>query len=213
MAAPTLVKFSLFITNGTVDNGGSPFIKGVDKVNINGNFFDSAGNVVAAGTGAYWTWNTLPGSYGPANTELIESDVPDVYTNSFLLPKGSSLALTYKYSQDGFDDENGFQTNHVRYVRSYPPSYVFPQDVWSLLVTNSYPNSILVEPDFGNLVISAPVGSNIPITWLGRPGVILQNRSSLTGGVWIDNSGTDAAMSTNWPNSSSNQFFRLKKNQ
>jgi len=215
MTAPTLVTFSLYITNGTLDTGSAPFIKGVDRLYVNGNFLDNAGNVVPAGTGAYWAWNTIPGSQGPASCELIESAVPDVYTNSFLLPKGSGLKLVYKYSQDGFDDENGFQTNHVRYVRSYPPTYAFPQDLWSLTVAPplGYPDSILVEPDFGNLVIGAPVVGNMPITWLGRPGVVLQNRSNLTGGIWTDNNQTDAQQSTNWPNAGNSQFFRLKKNQ
>lgn len=216
MTSPTLVTFSLYITNGTPDNGGAPFIKGVDKLYINGNFFahDGSGTVVPAGTGGYWVWNTLPGGQGPASAEMVESAVPDVYTNSFLLPKGSGLKVVYKYSQDGFDDENGFQTNHVRYVRSYPPSYVFPQDLWSLLVAPPlpYPDSILVEPDFGNLAIGALSGGKLPITWLGRPGVILQNNSSLTGGIWIDNNGTDAMQATNWPHTGSAQFFRLKKN-
>jgi hypothetical protein len=217
MTSPTLVTFSLHITNGTPDNGGSPYIKGFDKLYINGNFFahDSSGTVVPAGTGGYWTWNVLsyPASTGPASAEMVESAIPDVYTNSFLLPKGSGLKVVYKYSQDGFDDENGFQTNHVRYVRSYPPSYVFPRDVWSFVVPPPYPNSILVEPDFGNLVITGtPHVPVLPITWLGRPGVILQNNSSLTGGSWIDNNGTDAMQATNWPNTGSAQFFRLKKN-
>ncbi len=69
---------------------------------------------------------------------------PDVYTNSFLLPAGSGISLTYKYSQDGFDDENGFQTNHIRYVRSIiPVPYSFPEDQWSWTVCppgTPYPN-------------------------------------------------------------------------
>jgi len=215
MAEPTLVTFSLYITNGTPDKDGSPYVKGIDRLYINGNFFahDSSGTVVPAGTGGYWTWNVLayPANTGPASAELIESAIPDVYTNSFLLPAGSGYKIEYKYSQDGFDDENGFQTNHVRYVRTYPPAYVFPQDVWSFLVTPPYPNPLVVEPSFGNLAIGSAVGGNLPITWLGRPAVVLQHSSTLSGGIWISEDATSGTQFTNWPNAGGNQFFRLFK--
>jgi hypothetical protein len=221
MLSPTLVKFSLYCPNGTLDTGGSPFIKGTDKLYINGNFFahDSSGTVVPAGTGGYWVWNTGIDPV-PANAEMIESDVPDVYTNSFVLPAGSKLDITYKYSQDGFDDENGFQTNHYRVVRSIIPApYTFPQDAWSWTVCppgTPYPNpgissTNVVEPEFGYLTAGVPVGGNIPLTWLGRQAVIIQNATSLTGGVWTDNNATDGLQATNWPNGGDNQFFRLKQ--
>jgi len=55
------------------------------------------------------------------------------------------------------------------------------------------------------------VGGNIPLTWLGRQAVIIQNATSLTGGVWTDNNATDGLQATNWPNGGDNQFFRLKQ--
>ena len=123
--------------------------------------------------------------------------------------------MNYKYSIDGFDDEAGPQTNHVRLIRTYGTNYIFPNDAWTwslpqstVLVAGS--NGI-VEKDFGNLNATAPVSGKIPVTWLGRPGVVLQNRSSLTGGAWTDNAATDSTMSTNWPNTGPAQFFRLKK--
>lgn len=214
MASPTLVTFTLYMTNGTPDNGGSPYVKGVDKLYINGNFFahDSSGTVVPAGTGGYWVWNTGVDPI-PTNVEMVAIGSSDYYTNSFLLPKGSSLSVQYKYSQDGFDDENGFATNHVRTVRSYPPTYAFPQDVWSYtLVPGTNTLNTIVEPDFGNLAAGAITGVNLPLTWLGRPGVVLQNRTSLSSGIWNDNLGTDATQSTNWPTAGNSvQFFRLKK--
>jgi hypothetical protein len=220
--APTWVTFALYCPNGTLDNGGAPFVKGFDPLYVNGNFFNASGIVVPAGTGSYWTWNTIPfpGGSGPASAQLFESAVPDVYTNSFLLPAGSKIGLTYKYSQDGFDDENGFQTNHFRVVRSIIPApYSFPQDAWSWTVCppgTPYPNpgissTNIVEPDFGYLAIGAPSGGNLPLTWLGRQAVVIQHQSSLNGGVWITDNATDGLQATNWPNAGGNNFFRLMK--
>ena len=69
-----------------------------------------------------------------------------------------------------------------------------------------------MEPDFGYLAIQPGSGGNLPVTWLGRPGVLLQNNSALSAGLWNSNDGTDSAQATNWPNAGGNQFFRLKKN-
>jgi hypothetical protein len=71
----------------------------------------------------------------------------------------------------------------------------------------------IVEPDFGYLAIQPLSGGKFPITWLGRPAVLLQNSSSLSGGSWTDNSATDGTQATNWPNAGGNQFFRLMEKQ
>ena len=132
--------------------------------------------------------------------------------------------MTYKYSVDGFDNENGTGTNHVRLIRTYGPTYSFPSDVWSWTVLqpgNGNPYSLtglavtnIVEPDFGYLAIGAQTSGRIlPINWLGRPGVVLQNNAILSSGTWNTNNGTDGTQSTNWPNTGSAQFFRLLKKQ
>jgi hypothetical protein len=222
LLSPTWVTFALYCPDGTLDNGGSPFVKGSDHLFVNGTFFDANANVVPVGTGSYWTWNTIPypGGDGPASCELFESAIPDVYTNSFLLPAGSGISLTYKYSQDGFDDENGFQTNHVRYVRSIIPApYSFPQDAWSWTVCppgTPYPNpgissTNIVEPSFGFLTIGSPdVDHIIPLKWLGRQAVVVQYTSSLNGG-WITDDATDGHQAAGWPNAGGSTFFRLMK--
>jgi hypothetical protein len=197
--SPITVTFSLTITNGTLDDGGYAFQKGTDQVYVNGDWLGWPG----------WGLDALP-----STQQMIEVGSSDTYTNSFVIPRGNSIYVNYKYSLDGFDDENGFGTNHVREIRSYGPTYVFPQDVWSwTLVPGTNTLETIVEPDFGKLAISASSGSNIPITWLGRPGVVLENNSSLTGGIWTTNNGTDGTQSTNWPITSSSQFFRLLKKQ
>ena len=196
----TLVTFSLYITNGTLDDTGYAFQKGTDQIFVNGDFL------------GWWGWGI---GAGPAADQMIEVGTSDVYTNSLVIPKGNSIYLNYKYGLDGFDDENGTGTNHVRLIRSYPPTYTFPQDVWSYTYApGANTTTNIVEQDFGNLIVTPISSGNVPITWLGRPGVVLQNKSSLSGSVpWTDNNGTDGTQSTNWPNDGSSQFFRLKKNQ
>jgi len=206
--APTVVTFTLTLPDGTPDDGGVPFDSSVDMVYINGDFL------------GWYGWNTgFGGSETAADQMTNNPPGSDTYQQSFTIPPGNSLNLTYKYSVDGYDDENGFATNHSRYIRSYGPVYTMPLDSWSWTVCppgTAYPNpgiasTNIVEPSFGYLAIQPASGGNLPITWLGRPAVVLQSSSSLNG-TWIDNLGTDGTQATNWPNASGNQFFRLKKN-
>jgi hypothetical protein len=199
------INFSVLVTNGTPDDTGYAFVKGTDEVFV---------------SGAWLGWPTWGFDNLPPNQQLIEVGSSDVYTNSFVVPKGTSIYMDYKYSFNGVDDENGSGTNHIREIRSYGPSYTFPQDVWSWTVLqpsdgNPYPLAgmavtNIVEPDFGFLQISGPAAGNLPLTWLGRPAVLLQNASSLNG-PWNTLSGTDGTESTNWPNAGDTQFFRLMK--
>jgi hypothetical protein len=206
----TTVTWTLYMTNGTpttfTNSSGGPyyFTKGTDTIYVNGPW-------------ANWDWGN-PISPMPADQQMNEVGTSDYYTNSWLFPRGSSIYVTYKYSVDSVDDENGTGTNHIREIRNYGPAYSFPQDVWSLTVL--YPGSgdpypldglsptNIVEPDFGHLTIGAPSGGKFPITWLGRPAVMLQNSSSLTG-TWNSISATDGTESTNWPNAGGTQYFRL----
>jgi hypothetical protein len=200
------VMFSILVTNGTPDDTGYAFQKGSDEVFVNG---------------AWLNWPAWGANALPPNQQMIEVGTSDVYTNYFLIPRGDSIYMTYKYSFNGLDDENGFGTNHIREIRSYGPTYSFPQDVWSwnvLQPANGNPYTLagiastnITEPDFGYLKIGQPSGGNVPITWLGRPAVILQNASSLTSGAWNSLSGTDGTQATNWPSAGAPQFFRLMK--
>ena len=213
MPAPITVNFSVYMPSGTLDISGYAFNpSNGDTLWINGDFLNG------------WNGGTWPGPIGnfPAGQQMFLSAIPNVYTNTFIIPKGNPVTLNYKYSIDSQDDENGFQTNHVREIRSYGPTYTMPQDTWSLLVCppgTPYPNpgissTNIVEPDFGYLTIGTPSAGNLPITWLGRPGVELLNRASLTTGIWNPNSGTDGTQSTNWAAAGNvQQFFRLLKKQ
>jgi len=214
LSSPITVKFSVYIAPGSVDKNGYAFdLTGPDTLWINGDFINN------------WNNGTWPGplSTFPAAQQMMpDASSPGVYTNYVVVPAGNSYNLGYKYSIDSTDDENGFQTNHVRVIRSTGPTFNMPLDYWSWNVVNptngnTYPNpglissNTIVEPDFGYLAAGAPSGSHVPITWLGRPAVLLQQSSSLSGGSWTDITATDGLMATNWPNAGGNQFFRLKK--
>ncbi|HTY86865.1 MAG TPA: hypothetical protein VMB80_05315 [Candidatus Acidoferrum sp.] len=206
LTQPIDVKFSVIVTNGEPDRDNVPFIKGTTTVWINGDWL------------GWWAWNGGAGGGAPAVCELKESEIPDVYTNTLRIPGGNGLALTYKYSMDQYDDENGFATNHMRLIRGYPPTFNMPLDrfSWSVLQPGlePYPNpgitsTNIQEPNWGLLAIGAPAAGNFPITWLGRPGVVLEDSPNVTGGNWNINALTDSAQSYSWPNTGSQRFFRL----
>ena len=212
--SPTAVTFTLYMPNGTVDKNGYVFDNQNDTVWINGDFLNKWNN---------YSWPGPISSF-PVSQQMIEVGTSDYYTNTLVVAKGTSIYLTYKYSIDSTDDENGTGTNHVRLVRSYGPTYSMPMDVWSWTVINTnagtapYPNpglgtTNIVEPDFGYLTIQAPKGGMFPINWLGRPGVVLENTADLSSGNWNTNNATDGTQSTSWPNADSGQFFRLMKKQ
>ncbi len=143
------------------------------------------------------------------SNQMVEVGSTDTYTNSFLIPKGNSIYMNYQYSFSGYGNENGYGTNHVREIRTYGQTYVCPTDQWSWIYSPTNVLSYIVEQDFGNLAVGKLSGGNLPMTWLGRPGVFLENESDLTSGNWTTNFATDCAQSTNWPVSGSAQFFRL----
>lgn len=192
----TPVTFTLNLPDGTVDKDGFAFNKAADRVYINGDFL------------GWWGWNTgFGGSEGPAY-EMTNNPVgSDLYQGTFLIPRGQSLAITYKYSINGFDDEAGFGLNHVRYIRNVGGApFAMPVDQF---LTNS--TAIRTEQSFGDLKVGRATGGNVPVTWLGRQCVVLQMRTNLTSGSWEDLPSTEAAGSTNLPVTGAARFFRLKK--
>jgi hypothetical protein len=184
----TTVTFTLQLTNGTIATDGTVFVSPASsKVFFNSAFLP------------WQLWDTLL-------PEMINIPGTDLYTNTFVIPKGNPVGATFKFSIGGADNENGMETNHVQYVRTLGSTYTMPVCHFG---TNY--NSTLVEPSFGNLAIGARSGSTVPITWLGRQCVTLQTKSSLSGGLWTDLPATDGTSATNWPVGSTPQFFRLQK--
>jgi len=123
------------------------------------------------------------------------------------MPKGSSVALTYKYSiaeYGGFnaaDNESGFKQNHVRYIRN-TGLCVLPLDTFG---------TQLVEPVAGLLNIALSTAGHVNITWNGHLGLHLQVSTDLASGLWTDLPATEAQSSTNYPVGDGQTFFRLVK--
>jgi hypothetical protein len=124
------------------------------------------------------------------------------------IPAGSYLNLIYKFSINGYENEGGFAVDHVRYVRRLG-SYTLPVDQW---------RSMVVESSHGNLAASAPTAGKVPLTWIGRPGVILQTSPAVgSAAVWSNLPETEGygsasgIYSTNYPAAGSKSFFRLKQ--
>ncbi|HWI55803.1 MAG TPA: hypothetical protein VNZ22_01150 [Bacillota bacterium] len=137
-----------------------------------------------------------------------------IYSIDMLLPKGSPVVQTYKYSINGTDNEAGQGSNHSRVVRR-TGTYVLPQDTFRTQYS---------EPDFGALAVGPAAAGKVPVSWLGRPGVHLQTAADLSSGLWQDILGTDGARwtngqastngflsVTNYPTSADKTFFRLVK--
>jgi hypothetical protein len=178
----TTVTFRVSMTNA-VGTDAHVFNPGADSVYLNG-------------VPSFGTWDvSLPLlTNNPSGSEVYSIDV--------LLAKGSPVQQTYKYGINGNDDEAPQGNNHVRYVRT-TDTYVMPLDTFGAMV---------VEPSFGNLQASvSETPGHVLISWLGRPGVFLQTKTSLAGGLWVDHPETDGLSSTNWPSGGSVLFFRLVK--
>jgi hypothetical protein len=168
-----------------------------NAVGTDSHVFDpSADSVYLNGVPSFGIWDvSLPQlTNNPAGSGLYSIDL--------LLAKGSAVQQTYKYAINGNDDEASQGNNHVRYVRT-TGTYVMPLDTFGAMV---------VEPSFGNLQASvSTTPGHVLISWLGRPGVFLQTKTSVSGGSWVDHPETDGLSSTNWPSGGSSLFFRLVK--
>jgi hypothetical protein len=181
LPADTTVTFRVNMTNAVGTDAHAFDPASGDLVNING-------------VPSFAAWDTsLPAlSNNPIGSTNYSVDI--------LLPKGSPVMQTYKYGINGIDDEAPANANHVRYVRQ-TGTYVMPLDKFGTQT---------VETSFGNLQASPSTAGHVLISWLGRPGVHLQTKSSITSS-WTDHPETDSLSSTNWPSAGAPQFFRLIK--
>jgi hypothetical protein len=184
----------------------------------------------------WYAWEDQGGA-PPAGYQMTRVGSSSLYTNTIVLPAGTVVGLQYQYGIDLYSGYGGplqneapTGVNHARVVRSTGVTpYVMP--------TDTFTNQPYQEPLFapgniyqgmgtlagGNLKVGSPVGGNIPVSWLGRPGAHLQVTSNLAGGVWQDIPATDGTnwtsgvqtadglMSvTNWPGGGA-AYFRLVK--
>jgi hypothetical protein len=199
LTADTLVTFMVSMTNAQSYPGFTPPIT----------FDQSMGVVVNGDWIPWWDWNATP----PAQYYLTNGTSGDwLYSQTLLIPKGNPLKLTYKFGIDdfvsNFDNEAGFATNHVRYVRQVG-SYNLPLDTFGTEVT---------ELPLGQITIGAPAGGSVPLSWLGLPGAYLQTSTDLSNpGGWVDHPETAAygdssgIYSTNYPVGAAATYFRVFK--
>jgi hypothetical protein len=218
--------FSLLATNGTLTLPPVPFndlssvtdfltedtlvtftLNMTNAITTATNYFDpQANNVYVNGDWVpWWAWGDPTGvSYAPY--QLINAFPSLLYTNTFLIPKGHSLSLTYKFSVDGADNELPAYVNHIRYIRNFG-NYTLPVDKFGTPVT---------EPPLGNVTIGQPSGGQIPVSWVGLPSAYLQTATSILG-PWVTHPETAAygtpsgIYSTNYPMSGKGIFFRAVK--
>ncbi len=211
LPVPTMVTFTVNMTNavGTDSsvfnpNTESVYLNGVDVTNSPGNYsFDAWTNsLIVTGPGGYTNaLSSFQMQNNPLGSEIYTITVP---VPSGSIPAGYPLELSYQYT---FGNNSGLAieavgagNNHIRYIRSTTGTYVLPQDTFG---------SMVQEQSFGNLAIGPKSGGNVPITWLGLPGVNLQTATSLTTGGWLDVAGTSGQSLVNYPVGSGASYFRL----
>jgi hypothetical protein len=183
--ADTVVTFSVDMNNAH-GTDGTIFDPEVNSVYLNGDFL---------GWPAWAPWGS------PNGLLLARVGTSLIYTTQALIPRGSTLALTYKYSIDWLDNEAGFKMNHVRYIRTLNACNL-PQDTFGVQT---------VEPIVGTISAAPSNPGHIQLSWNGRPGVHLQSATDLNNPVWIDHFATDGLSLTNYPRSAVMEFFRLVK--
>jgi len=217
LPADTTVTFAVDM-NGAVGTDSHVFNAGAgDIVFINGDF-----------AGWYPWYGGVNPADAPPQYQLFEQG-GGIYTNSFLLPKGTTLNRNYRYGM-GYDNGSGVHgaidndtagsVNRTRVVRKTATgSYVMAVDKFGSQYSEPFFNPI-AKGD-GQLQAGPAAGGAVPVKWLGRPGAHLQSSASLAG-PWTDHLATDGATwtsgvsstngfvsVTNWP-ATGNQYFRLK---
>ena len=219
-------------TAGAVGTEGYPFNPSSDGLYINGNFANAGGY-----PGAWYTWSGgVNPVAAPPGFQMTEVGTSTIYTNIFILPAGTPIALSYQYGIDPssanlgpVEDETASGDIHYRVVRAtkFNP-YTFATDIFT---SQPYDEPLLSVGNInaignvagGNLTVGPAAGGTVPVSWLGRPGATLQVSASLAGGVWQNIPATDgtnwtAGFSstngfvsvTNWP-AGGNAVFRLVK--
>jgi hypothetical protein len=217
LPADTTVTFAVDM-NGAVGTDSHVFNAGAgDIVFINGDF-----------AGWYPWYGGVNPADAPPQYQLFAQG-GGIYTNSFLLPKGTTLNRNYRYGM-GYDNGSGVHgaldndtagsVNRTRVVRQTATgSYAMPVDKFGSQYSEPFFNP-LAQGD-GQLQAGPASGGAVPVKWLGRPGAHLQSSANLAG-PWTDHPATDGATwtsgvsstngfvsTTNWP-ATGNQYFRLK---
>lgn len=215
---PTPVLFSVNMANA-VGTDGHAFNPATDNVYINGAF---------AGWYA-WAGGVNP-AVAPPGYEMFESNNSTIYTNTVVIPAGTTVDCVYKYGMDpnGYnggplDDEAPSGDNHARVIRSFVLSpYPMATDTFGDQYNEPYFSPI--DTAGGNLTVGRVSNGVAPVQWLGSPGTRLAWRTNVSFGTWQQIAGTDGTnwqigysstngfvSVTNWPATGSPVFFQLEK--
>lgn len=189
----TLVTFSVDMSKAATYPDNVPFNPAVSTNYFNGNCLTN---------GWYGTW----GGFWPETQMFDDGTHGDavvgdrIHTFQYLVPKGKTLRVAYKYGINSADNEAPSGQDHVRYIRS-TGTYVMPLDTFG---------SQFQEPQYGGPIIAKSAGGKVMISWLGYPGVQLATTDKL-GGTWTNHPASDGLSSTNYPVGSGTLFFKLVK--
>lgn len=215
----------------------TPVYFSVDMANAVGTdnhvFNQSAGDNVYL-NGAFVGWYAWSGGANPAPApagfQMVESNTSTIYTNTVVIPAGTTVDCVYKYGMDPggvnsgpLDDEAASGDNFSRVIRSFALSpYPMATDTFTNIHNEPYFSP--VNTAGGQLTVGAASNGQIPVQWLGTPGTRLAWKTNLTTGAWQQIIATDGTnwtsgynstngfvSETNWPSSGGPVFFQLAK--
>ncbi len=215
---PTPVFFSVDMTNA-IGTDSHVFNPATDNVYINGAFvgwYSWAGGV-----------NPTP---APDGFQMVQEGTSTIYTNTIVIPAGTTVDCVYKYGMDpsGYnggplDDEAGSGDNFARVIRTFGTSpYPMATDTFTNVYTEPYFS--VVNTAGGKLSVGAASHGKVPVQWLGTPGTRLAWKTSLPSGTWQQIPATDGTnwtsgyystngfvSVTNWPATGGPVYFQLAK--
>ncbi|MGN6642342.1 MAG: hypothetical protein ACTHKU_05010, partial [Verrucomicrobiota bacterium] len=219
------VTFTVNLTNAVTSTNSSSNINSPEGMNTPHTFDPMNDTVIINGdflSGGWLDWQPIS-----LYNNVMTNNPPDsqIVQFTYFVAKGSRVQIHYKYgmryasnpsTNNILDNEAPTYQDHVRYIRSTASGhYEMPLDTFG---------DQHVEPSFGQLAAGPASGGKVALSWLGRPGVWVQTRPSLTTGSWTDYLETDGTnwsagsnspdgllSATNWPATGESQFFRLIK--
>lgn len=215
---PTPVFFSVNMANA-VGTDSHAFNPSADNVYINGAF-----------VGWYQWGGGVNPEPAPPGFQMIQEGSTTIYTNTLIIPAGTTVDCVYKYGMDPnaynggpLDDEAGVGQNHVRVIRALGLSpYPMATDTFGNQYNEPYFSPVSTAG--GNLTVGAASNGKVPVQWLGTPGTRLAWSTSLTSGVWQQIPATDGTnwlsgfnstngfvSQTNWPAAGAPVYFKLEK--
>jgi hypothetical protein len=215
---PTPVFFSVDMTNA-VGTDSHVFNPAADNVYINGAFI------------GWYTWaGGVNPTAAPPGFQMMQEGTSTIYTNTIVIPAGTTVDCVYKYGMDPngnnggpLDDEAASGDNFSRVIRTFGTSpYPMATDTFTNVYTEPYFS--VVNTAGGRLSVGAASHGKVPVQWLGTPGTRLAWKTSVLSGAWQQIPATDGTnwssgyystngfvSVTNWPATGGPVYFQLEK--